>query len=64
MHGNNPRPQQPPPQHQLTIQELLNIYAFFNNLPNPSATIQECKTKLETHIANFINSLKSTGPTQ
>ena len=61
----NAQPWNPPqPQTaQLTFDQLLGIYKFFNELKEPSPAIKTCMTALESHIVAFINSLKTNGPT-
>jgi hypothetical protein len=60
-HVNN----RPPPgamSGQMTIQDLMGIYGFLNNIPNPTEKISQAKDNLESIILEFSRSLTGQPP--
>lgn len=51
--------QQPTLRGQLSIQDLMGIYGFLNQITNPSEKIIEAKSNLENIILEFSQSLGS-----
>lgn len=46
------------------INDLVYLHNYLINVKEPSEKIKTCTTKVETHIAFFVNSLQSGTPTQ
>jgi len=47
---------------QMSIQDLMGIYGFLNNIANPTEKISQAKDNLETIILEFSRSLTGHPP--
>jgi hypothetical protein len=60
--NNLSKPWQPPtsPSGAISIQDLVQIYAFFNSITEPSDAVKQIKAKMELVFLNFASSLGAT----
>lgn len=52
----------PPPQGAIAIQDIVNFYAFFNQIQEPNDNIKHIKAKFEQILVNFADSLIPGAP--